>query len=111
MRTYESVILSTHLYGPELWPLTATSLKRLDGAYHRWQRSILSVSWKDKITNEEVRARTKQHSIAIILSERRLCWLGQCCKWITSTFHCKHYTGRFKASRGDLVGQGLIGEA
>jgi len=44
MRLYEFVILSTLLYSAEPWPLTATSLKRLDGAHHRWQRSIFSVS-------------------------------------------------------------------
>jgi len=32
MRLYEFVILSTLLYSAESWPLTATSLKRLDGA-------------------------------------------------------------------------------
>jgi len=75
MRLYESVILSTLLYSAESWP-SATSLKQLNCAHHRWQRSILSVSWKDKITNQEVRARTKQYSIASTLSERRLRWLG-----------------------------------
>jgi len=60
------------LYSAELWPLTATLSKRLNAAYHRWQRSILGVSWKDKITNEEIRVRTGQHSIENIISERRL---------------------------------------
>ena len=76
MRLYESVILSTLLYSAELWPLTVTLSKRLDAAHHRWLRSILGVSWKDKVTNEEVRARTGQQSILNTLSGRRLCWLG-----------------------------------
>jgi len=79
MRLYESIILSGLLYSAELWPLTATLSKRLNAAHHRWQRSILvilDVSWKDKITNEEVRVRTGQHSIENIISERRLRWLG-----------------------------------
>ena len=77
MRLYESVILSTLLYSAELWPLTVVTLsKRLDAAHHRWLRSILGVSWKDKVTNEEVRARTGQQSILNTLSGRRLRWLG-----------------------------------
>jgi len=44
--------------------------------HHRWQRSILGISWKDRVTNEEVRVRTGQHSMDDILSERRLRWLG-----------------------------------
>ena len=71
MRLYESVILSNLLYSAELWPLTATLSKRLDAAHHRWL-SILGVSWKDKVTNEEVRARTGQQSILNTLSGRRL---------------------------------------
>jgi len=36
----------------------------------------IGVSWKDKITNEEVRVRIRQHSIENITSERILRWLG-----------------------------------
>jgi len=76
MRLYKSIILSTLVYSAELWPLTATLSKRLNAAHHGWQRSTLGVSWKDKITNEEVRVRTGQHSIENIISERRLRWVG-----------------------------------
>jgi len=57
-----------------VWPLTATLEKRLNAAHHRWQRSILGISWKDRVTNKEVRVRTGQHSMDDILSERRLRW-------------------------------------
>ena len=72
MRLYEAIVLSTLLYCIEVWPLTATLTKRLNAAHHRWQRSILGISWKDRVTNEEVRVRTGQHSMDDILSERRL---------------------------------------
>jgi len=66
------------MYSAESWPLIAASLKRLQGAHHRLQRSVISVSWKDKLTNQEVRAKTKQHSIASSVSERRLHWAWSC---------------------------------
>jgi len=75
MRLYEAILLSTLLYSADVWPLTATLTKRLNTAHHRWQRSILGISWKDRITNEEVRTRTGQHSMDDILRERRLHWL------------------------------------
>ena len=59
-RAVSAIILSTLLYGADVWPLTATLTKSLDAAHHRWQRSILGISWKDRITNVEVRARTGQ---------------------------------------------------
>ena len=76
MRLYEAIVLSTLLYSAEVWPLTATLTKRLNAAHHRWQRSILGISWKDRVTSEEVRVRTGQHSMDDILRERRLRWLG-----------------------------------
>jgi len=50
--------------------------EKLNAAHHRWQRSILGISWKGRITNEEIRARTGQCSMDDILSERRLRRVG-----------------------------------
>jgi len=36
----------------------------------------LGISWKDGVTNEEVRVRTGHHSMDDLFSERRLRWLG-----------------------------------
>lgn len=44
-RLYEATTLTT-LYSAEIWPLTATSVNRLDDAYHRQQRSTLGVKQK-----------------------------------------------------------------
>jgi len=41
------------------------------------QRSILGISWKERVTNKEVRVRTGQRSMDDIFSERRLHWLRQ----------------------------------
>ena len=29
-----------------------TDMKRLEAAHHKWQRKMLGISWRDKITNE-----------------------------------------------------------
>ena len=75
-RLYEALVLSTLLYSAELWPLSATLTKNLYAAHHRWQRSILGISWKNKVTNAEVRTRTGQQSMDNLHRERRLRWLG-----------------------------------
>jgi len=36
-------------------------MNKVDGVYHRWQRSIPGVSCKDTVPEEEGRARTGQH--------------------------------------------------
>jgi len=47
------------LNSAELWPVPVTQMKtKLDAAHHRWQQSILGISWKDKVTNEKVKEAT-----------------------------------------------------
>jgi len=50
--------------------------KKLEEAHHRWQRSILGISWKDKVTNEKVREATALPKLEDIIRCRRLRWLG-----------------------------------
>jgi len=38
IRLYESVVVSTLLYGAELWPLSVTQMKKLEAAHHKFQR-------------------------------------------------------------------------
>ena len=57
-RLYEALVLSMLLNSAELWPVLVTNEKKLEAAHHRWQRSILWIFWKDKVTNEKVREAT-----------------------------------------------------
>ena len=58
-RLYEALVLFMLLNSVELWPVSVTQMKKkLEEAHHRWQRSILGISWKDKVTNEKVREAT-----------------------------------------------------
>jgi len=78
-RLYEAIILSTFLYDDDVWPLRATLTKSLDAAHHRWQRSILGISWKDRITNVEVRTRTGQQAYHGLHTERKTTSLAWTC--------------------------------
>jgi len=76
IRLYESLVMSTLLYAAETWPMTVANMKKLEAAHHKWQRKILGVSWRDMITNEEIRRRAQTEKLECILSRRRLRWLG-----------------------------------
>ena len=54
-RVYNATIRSTLLYGCETWPLCSGDLHRLQVFDHRCLRSIGHFSWKQRITNDEVR--------------------------------------------------------
>jgi len=37
VKLYESLVISTLLYGAELWPLPVTQMKKLEAAHHKFQ--------------------------------------------------------------------------
>ena len=76
-RLYEALVLSTLLNSADLWPFSVTQMeKKLEAAHHRWQRSIVGISWKYKVTNEKVREATALPKLKDIIRCRRLRLLG-----------------------------------
>jgi hypothetical protein len=73
---YSSCVVSTLLYGSEAWTTYAEHEKRLNTFHQRCLRSILGISWKDRVTNAEVLTRTGLSSMYSMLRLRRLRWLG-----------------------------------
>jgi len=43
IRLYESLVISTLLYGAESWPLSVTQMKMLEAAHHKFQRRLLGL--------------------------------------------------------------------
>ena len=56
--------------------LTVSNMKKLEAAHHRWQRRILGIIWKGKVTNEKVRRKTGLDRLEILLKRRGLRWWG-----------------------------------
>ena len=53
---YRACIVSTLLFGSESWTTYASQEKRLNIFHMRCLRRILSISWTDKVSNNEVLA-------------------------------------------------------
>ena len=68
--------MSTLLYGAETWTVYRVQVKKLHGYMIRHLREILKISWRDKVTNEEIFKRSGLASMADILIERNLRWTG-----------------------------------
>ena len=60
-----SLVISIFLYACESWTLTAELQRRIQAMEIRCYRKILRISYKDHVTNEEVRAgnRTTRRSV------------------------------------------------
>ena len=78
MRT---LILSTFIYACESWTLTAEIERRIQALEMRCYRRLLNISYKDHVTNEEVRNRI-QNAIGVhddlltMVKKRKLRWYG-----------------------------------
>ena len=78
MRT---LILSTFLYACESWTLRAEIERRIQALERRSYRRLLNISYKDHVTNEEVRNRI-QNAIGVhddlltMVRKRKLRWYG-----------------------------------
>ena len=75
------LILSTFLYACESWNLTAEIERRIQALEMRCYRRLLNISYKDHVTNEEVRNRI-QNAIGVhddlltMVKKRKLRWYG-----------------------------------
>ena len=75
------LILSTFLYACESWTLTAEIERRIQALEMRCYRRRLNISYKDHVTNEEVRNRI-QNAIGVhddlltMVKKRKFRWYG-----------------------------------
>ena len=81
IRLMHSLVTSIFLYACESWTHTAELQRRIQTREMRCYRKILHISYKDHVTNEEVRAKI-QHVIGphedllTIVKRRKLQWYG-----------------------------------
>ena len=75
-KVYRAVVLSTLLYGAEAWTIYRAQVKKLSAVMMRQLRDIMGIKWHDKIANVEVLRRANLPSMADILIEKNLRWLG-----------------------------------
>ena len=76
-----SLVTSIFLYACESWTLTAELLRRIQAIEMRCNRKMLRISYKDHVTNEEIRAKTQQairphEDLLTMVKRRKLQWYG-----------------------------------
>ena len=81
VRLMRSIVTSIYLYACESWTLTAELHRRMQATEMRCYRKILHISYKDHVTNEEVRAKVQQaigphEDLLTIVKRPKLQWYG-----------------------------------
>ena len=77
VRALKTYIWSTLMYGAESWTLNREMKMKLNAAEMWFYRRMLRVSWRDRVTNEEVLLRVGQRrSLLAELRRRQMSFLG-----------------------------------
>ena len=76
-----SIVTSTFLYACETWTLTAELERRIQTFEMRCYRKIFGISFRDRVTNEDVRNRVRaaigpHDDLLSIVKTRKLRWYG-----------------------------------
>ena len=76
LRLYTSIVIPTALHACETWKSTSIIRQKLDVFHQRCLRTILGISWRDHITNDEVLWRVDLGTLSEIVRQRRLRFAG-----------------------------------
>ena len=81
IRLMRSLVLSIFLYACESWTLTSDLERRIQATEMRCYRRLLGISYKDHVTNEEVRNQIRQaigpyEDLLATVKKRKLKWYG-----------------------------------
>ena len=81
VKLMRSLVISIFLYACESWTLTAELEKRTQAFEMRCYRRLLNISYKDHVTNEEVRRKIqaaigKYDELLTLVKKRKLRWFG-----------------------------------
>ncbi|KAK2167249.1 hypothetical protein NP493_1283g00011 [Ridgeia piscesae] len=81
IRLMRSLVMSIFLYACESWTLTAGTERRIQAMKMRCLRKLLGITYRDHISNEEVRNRTRQatgphEDLLTTVKRRKLKWYG-----------------------------------
>ena len=76
VKVFQGAVISTLLYGAETWNYMYYDLKKLHVFYMRCLRVVVGVTYRDRITNEEVLSRAGMPTMERLLRERRWRWIG-----------------------------------
>ncbi|KAK1803205.1 hypothetical protein P4O66_021720, partial [Electrophorus voltai] len=76
MGLYSTIVIPTTIYASETWRNTKRIAQKLNVFHQRCVRRILGISYKDRITNEEVLQWSGLQKLEEIVTECRMCLAG-----------------------------------
>ncbi|MCP4337615.1 MAG: reverse transcriptase family protein, partial [Desulfobulbaceae bacterium] len=98
---HDSVVIPTLTYGSEAWTMTGRHKSRVRGVEMSYLRSACGVTWRDRLTNEEVRERCNV-DVDVLESVKRntLRWFGHVERMGSERLVKKVYESEVEGRRG-----------
>ena len=75
-KLYRSFVLSVVLYSSETWTMNKSTQRNLESFDTSFLRRIRCFSYKERVTNEEVLARSRMSTPSTMIMIKRLKWFG-----------------------------------
>ena len=75
-KLYRALVLSVVLYSSETWIMNKSTQRKLESFDTSCLRRILCFSYMEKVTNEEVLARSRMSTLSAMIMIKRLKWFG-----------------------------------
>ena len=105
IKVYQAIVLTTLLYGCELWMVYQCHARRLNYFHTTCLRKLLGIKWQDKIPDTEVIRPASLPSIYTISMQSQLCWVGHVVcmpdHWLTKRL----FYGKLQQGKCSLGGQ------
>ena len=79
-KLYRALVLSVVLYSFETWTMNKPTQRKLENFHTSCLRRILCFSYMERVTNEEVLARSRMSTLSAMIMIKRLKWLGHVLK-------------------------------
>ena len=76
LKIFRTNVLAVVMYGSETWGLGKGDERRLDVFFHKCLRRLMRISWREKVTNDEVREMAGIPKLSTAIRRRRWKWLG-----------------------------------
>ena len=75
-KIYRAIMLSTFLDGAKAWTVYRRQVKKLHAFMMQHLRSIMRITWMDKVTNKEILEWTGLPSMQDLLIRKNIRWTG-----------------------------------
>ena len=107
LKVYRAVVLESLLYACETWTVYSQLAKQLNVFHMRCLRTLLRVTWCDRVPDTDVLQRAKMESIRTILKHSQLQWAGHVhcmddCRLPKRLLYSKLSTGKRSLGRPKL---------